>query len=297
MSTKQKLENKAYVPKAWEEVACPICNSTDKHLYERFGNDWQYSYVLCHSCKLVYLSPRPMYDDEFVSDAYEYYADEDPRYELSDSYYKSVEKDYEHEISEIKQCDHKRTLLLDVGCAIGGFLYVARHHYQKVYGLEVSQRMAQQVRQKLGVDVFTQRFEDLNTSEKFSCIYMSHVIEHIPHPNLWLQKAKTLLDKEGILVIMVPNMFSLTRRLKVLLKNVGIRKGRWEPWRTPDHLYEPTIPAMLTLFENNNYEVLHYYTYSRKDMIAQKSTWSKLFHRKFYHGSNLRFYVRPKVQN
>jgi hypothetical protein len=75
MSTKQKLENKAYIPKAWEDVACPICNSTDKQIYERFGNEWQYSYVLCHSCQLVYLSPRPKYDDEFISDAYEYYAD------------------------------------------------------------------------------------------------------------------------------------------------------------------------------------------------------------------------------
>ncbi len=50
------------------------CNSTNNRGYERFGNRWQYTYILCRSCNLVYQSTRPKYDSEFIRDAYEFYA-------------------------------------------------------------------------------------------------------------------------------------------------------------------------------------------------------------------------------
>ncbi len=76
-----------------------------------------------------------------------------------------------------------------------------------------------------------------------------------------------------------------------------MRRGTWKhAWKTPDHLFEPTIPAMLQFFEanGNGYEVLRYYTYSRKDMVS-KSWWSRIYQRTFRLGLNLRFYVRPKT--
>lgn len=147
-------------------------------------------------------------------------------------------------MDEIKQYDRTCSSLLDVGCCMGTFLYTAQKYYEKVYGLEVSLRMASFVERNIGIKVFLDRFENLNTNEKFSCINMSHVIEHIPNPHIWLKKAKGLLCEGGILVISVPNMFLFTRKLKLFLKYIRLRKDNWKPWQTPDHLYEPTMPSM-----------------------------------------------------
>lgn len=296
MSTRQKLEQTVYEPKEWEDVACPVCGSQKRSLHERFGDRRQYSYQLCLSCHLVYLSPRPKYDQEFVRDAYEYYADEDDRYEHTLEFLESTSADAVAESAEIRSFDPAGTALLDVGCAMGNFLLGARKNYKNVYGLEVSRRMAAFVTKTLGVEVYTTPFEDLSTDVRFSCVYMSHVIEHIPDPNAWLRKAQTLLADNGIVVLNVPNMFSLDRRVKLFLKRLGLRKGVWEAWRTPDHLYEPTLPGMRELFSRNDFEILSFYTYSRKDIVSS-SWWAKWYHRGWYFGSNFRFITAPRKKN
>jgi SAM-dependent methyltransferase len=176
---------------------------------------------------------------------------------------------------------------------MGDFLYVAQKYYPKVSGIEISITMAHCIEKNLGVKVFVGQFKDFQTDIRFSCINMSHVLEHIPNPNEWMQKAKTLLGRDGVLVVSVPNMFSLDRKFRLLLKNAGLHSGRWKKaWRKPDHLFEPTIPAMLRFFKHNRYKVLSYYTYSRRD-VAAKSLFSRLYQRRFHLGSKMRFYVTP----
>ena len=295
MSTRQKLQNKAYIPEKWEHVICPVCRGNDYKEWEKFGDTMQYTYVLCKNCRLVYLNPRPLYDDAFVFDAYEFYADEDNRYNIKDDFYNTTTDFEKREVVEICKFDTKRTHLLDVGCAAGKFLFRAKPHYKKVTGLEVSSRMAELVRAKLYIDVLTDKFEDLTTDEKFSSINISHVIEHFPFPHVWLQKAKTLLDKDGILVICVPNMFSLDRSVKRVVKKMGLFKNTWESWRTPDHLFEPTVRAMKYLFKSEGFNIIDHYSYSRKKMNVD--SWAgRVYHRFFRFGSNLKFIVKPEKE-
>ncbi len=294
MATLAKKENRVYEPKVWETPDCPVCGSAAHTPYERFGDRWQYQYVLCRDCQLVYLRPRPRYDADFIYEAYEFYEENDSVYSRDEA--GKPQSDFQRypddEVLQMLEFDRNPTALLDVGCANGTFLAAAKPHYPKVFGLEVSQRMAQGVENQLGVQVFTQKFEDLDTAERFSCILMSHVIEHIPDPHLWLRKTKTVLAPGGIIVICVPNMFSLSRRVKLFFKRIGLRRGRWEAWRTPDHLYEPTVPSFRKLFEMNGYTVLHVETYSRAQPVP-RSFFGKIFHKEWKQGSNLRFIVTP----
>lgn len=293
MTTRQKLENKVYQPEEWETVPCLVCGSDESDVYERFGDRRQYTYVMCRSCQLIYQSPRPKYDASFVYDAYEFYADDDTKFDTAgESFMGQTREDYEREVAELLEYDTIRSAVLDVGCATGDFLSVAQNYYREIHGLDVSSRMAAVLKKRLGIDIFVCSFDQLETDKQFSCIRMSHVIEHIPNPHDWLQKAKAMTVEGGIVVINVPNMFSADRRFKLALKKVGLRKGKWQPWRTPDHLYQPTVAAMMKLFEINGYEVLDYYTYSRKDITAD-SAWSRLYQRKWRVGTNLRFYLRP----
>jgi len=293
MSTRQKLQNKAYIPEKWENVNCPVCHENDYKIWEKFGNDLQYTYVLCKNCKLVYLNPRPLYNDAFVYDAYEFYAENDDRYNISEDFYETQTDFEEREAAQICKYDTNKTHLLDVGCATGKFLFRAKPIYKKTTGLEVSSRMAEMVSNKLNINVITDKFESAQFNERFSCINISHVIEHYPYPHIWLQKAKEMLMDEGILVISVPNMFSLDRLVKLCVKKIGLFKNTWKSWRTPDHLFEPTVKSMLYLFNNNGYYIVDYYSYSRKKN-TDSSWFGRIYHRKFRLGSNLKFVVKPK---
>lgn len=289
-----------YRPQSWETIPCPFCGSAKFTIYERFGSELQYTYVQCSTCSLIYQSPRPTYNQHFIDAAYaEYYQFADTL-ELNDiaNVRESSVAMFKKEVEHIIEYDQKRTAVLDIGSGMGTFLYAAKPFYQKVLGLDVSQQMASFVESKLGVPILVKQFEDFDYPQKFSLIHMSHVLEHVPNPNHWLQKARKMLDGDGVLVINVPNKFSVSFRLKHLFTKLGIKKqfsNAWkDPSRTPDHLFEPTIKSMLYLLEKNNYRVVEYYTYSRKDPASNSSALSKVINRWLKIGSNLTFISKPK---
>jgi hypothetical protein len=89
-------------------------------------------------------------------------------------------------------------------------------------------------------------------------------------------------------------MLSLDRRWKLLLKNAGLRRGEWsDPSRTPDHLFEPTVPSMLRFLDAHGFDVVSHYTYSRSDETSRRP-WNRLYRRRFPLGSNARFYARRR---
>ncbi len=284
------MKKKKYIPHAWEIVNCPFCNSGKSKLYEKFGPELEYFYVLCEECKLVYHSPRPKYDETFINDAYGQYFSFDINYQYSEEEISNWDK----ELQEILKFDRNHTSILDVGSCMGDFLKASKKYYKECVGIEVAENMAKFTEKTLNVKVLLGLFMEIEFKNKYSCIHMSHVIEHIPNPVEWIIKSKDILETDGILVISVPNMFSLDRRVKLITKKLGLRKGNWgDNSRTPDHLFEPTIKSLKKLFENNGYKVLEYYTYSRKDMNVS-TLFGLIYNRFFKLGSNIRFFVTPK---
>jgi len=290
---------KRYTPDAWETADCPFCASSNRSVYERYGSEKQFTYVKCNNCGLIYQSPRPAYNQHFIDAAYAEY------YQFTESLNANDAQKVRHsgtamfqkEIDYIQQFDPLKTAALDIGSGMGTFLDAARKYYPVVLGLDVSEKMAKFVEQTVGVEVLVEQFDDFVSPIKFSLIHMSHVLEHVPNPNQWLQKAKENLEPKGILVINIPNKLSLGSQVQHFFYKTGLKKqfsSTWnDPSRTPDHLFEPTIRSMLYLLKKNGYEVLEYYTYSRKDPASNSSVGSKLFNRSLKFGSNLTFITRP----
>src|SRR6185503_11508280 len=140
-----------YVPHAWEKVPCPFCNSTEHTIYERFGSELQYTYVLCNNCKLVYQSPRPVYDQQFIDAAYAMYSWYVNNLDLNDvTQIKESGVDmFSKEIAYISQFDPKKSAVLDIGCGMGTFLYAAKKVYGEAVGLDVSEKMAEFVEKNI----------------------------------------------------------------------------------------------------------------------------------------------------
>ena len=158
-------------------------------------------------------------------------------------------------------------------------------------------RWPSMLKKTLGLRFISSSSMSFFTMRNFRLIHMSHVIEHIPNPVEWVQKAASMLEEDGVLVINVPNKFSLSFRMQHFYYKLGLKKqfsSTWtDPSRVPDHLYEPNVKSMLRLLEANHFEVLDYFTYSRRDPVSKNSVFSRLSNRFLHLGSNLSFIVRP----
>jgi SAM-dependent methyltransferase len=291
-----------YTPNAWEKVPCPFCGSTEFSIYERFGSELQFTYVLCGHCTLVYQSPRPKYDKHFIDSAYASYYQFSDNLELdgNTSVQHSSVNMFKEEVENLLKYDQKRTNVLDIGSAMGTFLFAAKPHYRNAIGLDVSEQMARFAEKSTGATVYIRQFDQFRFPEQFSLIHMSHVIEHVPNPVEWLRHAKEILEEDGVLVINVPNKYSLAFRMQHAFYKLGLKRqfsSSWkDPTRVPDHLFEPNVKSMLMLLEANQYEVLEYFSYSRKDPVSNRSMFSKFYNRILHKGSNLSFIVRPKTK-
>jgi SAM-dependent methyltransferase len=283
----------AYEPRSWEEVPCPLCGSGRSRLYERFGWRLRFTYQSCLDCGLVYQSPRPRYDDDFIRDAYGDYFTFSEDFRPGDPVNHATQANWEQLVAEMLTFDSRRTAVLDVGSGMGSFLLAARPHWKRAEGVEISGNMRAFVEREIGVRVHGERFETLRPEGRYSCIHMSHVIEHVPDPSAWMARARDLLEEGGLLVVAAPNMLSLDRRWQLALKRAGLRRGEWDPSKTPDHLFEPTIPSMLRFLDRHGFEVVSHYTYSRSDETSRKP-FNRLYRRRLLLGSNARFYARRR---
>ena len=94
--------------------------------------------------------------------------------------------------------------LLEVGCADGWFLEIAKNDFE-VLGLEADKNVFDAVyRRELPVSMGF--FPDVpDESEKFDVIVFNDVIEHIPDIERILGSCHQRLNKEGLLVLTLPS--------------------------------------------------------------------------------------------
>jgi 2-polyprenyl-3-methyl-5-hydroxy-6-metoxy-1,4-benzoquinol methylase len=87
--------------------------------------------------------------------------------------------------------------------------------FEALHLVEGSLDLLQQIPDYANITKHHSMFEDFTTPLKFDTIIMSHVLEHIEQPIPVLQRIKTWLAKEGVLIISVPNARSLHRIVAV----------------------------------------------------------------------------------
>jgi SAM-dependent methyltransferase len=181
---------------------------------------------------------------------------------------------------------------LEIGCNTGFFLRAAKLNGWEPVGVEISRTMAEVARREFGVEVFAGDWVVQEYGRRFDVAYCSHVIEHIPDPASWMRRFHSVLKPGGILCLSVPNMRSIDRRFKRLLKRLGLKRDKWEAWRTPDHLYEPCETSMRAFFEREGFELLRTYTYP-SEWLGEVSLWHRIMHFWLRWGAKQRYYLRP----
>ena len=105
--------------------------------------------------------------------------------------------------------------VLELGCGEGLWTDALLQTYRKVTVVDASDFLLNRLKKRLGdkVECYNSYFEEFETDIKFDTILAAHILEHVEQPVTVLKKASSWLSKSGQIIIVVPNAFSLHRRI------------------------------------------------------------------------------------
>ncbi len=107
---------------------------------------------------------------------------------------------------------------LEMGSATGegtGFLL---DHFDAVTAVDGSESAVDALREKFAGRALTAEcsyFEDFVTDQRFDTVVLAHILEHVDDPQGTLAVAKRLVADGGVIIIDVPNAYSVHRQMGV----------------------------------------------------------------------------------
>lgn len=196
-----------------QKLICPACNNKETtYIYKDL---WAKRALLkCDFCGLYFVWPKPIFNEN--------------EHVYTKEYYKawSLEGLGREGLAKMKRATFNRLFdiisryknsgsLLDIGCAFGHLLDVAKKKGWDCYGVEVSEFSANEAKNKVGIDrIFVGDFLNLEIpKEKFDVVTMVDIIEHVYDISRVFKKCKELLRNNGLLVIVTPDTNSLSHTL------------------------------------------------------------------------------------
>ncbi len=226
-------------PASLVEVSCNICNSKAKEIISKtnIGN-----IVRCKKCGLFYRNPRLSDRDE--KDKY--------KHQIYDESCGIVEDKTKKEIfvSILNKLEHHKGKILDIGCADGYFLALARERGWEPYGIEISDFLLRKARESLGgKQIIGVPLKMANfPPNSFDVISMWDVLDHLTDPLGELKEIGRILKKKGLLIIRVRNMAYHILMIKLFKNNfLGIIQNP-----AVFHLYGFNNKNMKVLLEKAN---------------------------------------------
>jgi SAM-dependent methyltransferase len=142
---------------------------------------------------------------------------------------------------------HRR--LFEIGSAYGFFLALAKHHFESVQGIDITQDGVQYSINELGLDV---RQGDLLAADlkdqEFDVVCLWDTIEHLRTPNLYIEKISEHMGSGSLLAITTGDIESLNARVK---------KERWRLLHPPTHLQYFSRNTLTRMLNRLNFDVIY----------------------------------------
>jgi len=226
----------------------------------------EFGVVRCQQCGLIRLNPQPTPDElrQYYPENYWFAPDRSVVARLEEMYRRTVLQGHVRFVARALRGSPARGPLLDVGCGGGLFLAMMRRAGFNVVGLDNSREAAAVAWRHHQVPAVV---ADLDRAPfrpgSFAGIAMSHVLEHLPDPAVYLSAAHRLLAPEGRLVIFVPNAASL---------QFALLGKRWNGLDVPRHLYDYRDRDVERLLNNKGFAVVRRSYFSLRDNPAGLAT-------------------------
>ena len=231
---------------------CPVCSGGD-FLSLLICNDYSttkedFTIVSCNSCDFTFTNPRP--DDENLGKYYlsdKYISHTNTSKGLFETLYQMVRK---YAISQklkllVRFSESKNHL--DIGCGTGEFLSACKNAGFKTKGIEPSELARKQAIKNYNLDVYENTDLSQFENSSFHTITMWHVLEHVPNLNETIENFSRILEKNGSVIIAVPNLKSWDAKYY---------KEFWAAWDVPIHLWHFSKKSIQSLFAKWDFELV-----------------------------------------
>jgi len=198
----------------WESVEnCPVCMGKNKTFcFERLG----LRICKCEDCKHRFINPRINY--EKVTELYE-----DDRVAVSIST-SSVQQDidrikYKYGLDLIDQIrPPSKERILDLGCGVGVSLEVAgQMGWEQSVGVDINKSYGETFDNTTkGIQFINSNFDEIDPfviGDGYDCVTLWNVLEHLYDLDGMMIKLNKILNQNGLLLVLVPNIESLALRL------------------------------------------------------------------------------------
>ncbi len=213
---------------------CILCNSND--FTELFsGKNWKV--LECKKCGLCKV------DRQIENVSYDFYH-RDNDYKKLEKLFKNI---FQTRVNLIKKHLPTPGKVLDIGCSNGTMLDIFKTDGWETWGVEPSENA--EIAIDKGHKVFQTVFEKVNFPTKFNLIVMNHTLEHLENPLAVVKKAYSLLEKDGILLVDVPNFDSLSSNMM----------GKYWTHLLPlEHNFQFTRKSLEKIFEKAGLKIVDY---------------------------------------
>jgi ubiquinone/menaquinone biosynthesis C-methylase UbiE len=188
-------------------ILCPICGSNGPCVYKPIKSKIQLQVHVCENCDFIFTS-RGQSNLE-ISKSFDHLS--------CDADYSDIRigKKQMNQV-DLELLSHRREfigsqIICDVAAGRGFFAEEVLCRFgKKVYCIEPDEYMMRNLSTKEKFDIRFGDIHQLHFSAEFDFLYSCHSLEHYSNPIRYLNKASTMLKKNGFLWINVPNLSSVT---------------------------------------------------------------------------------------
>jgi len=226
-------------------MSCRLCSS--KKIKERKVRN-NLVVIRCHYCGVEFLKefPGKAVLEKFYK-TQEYYRFWGKLNWRNIKQVEQVKKATAERVLDLIEQYGKKGKILDVGCATGTLLMVAKMRGWEIYGVEVSGDFARITRERLGDNVYQGMFEEAPfKAGSFDMVLFYDSLEHMTNPQKIVAKVFKILKPGGCLVVFTPNRESLSARIM----------GRnWTHYKT-EHLFYFSPKSLKEFLNKEGFETV-----------------------------------------
>jgi len=230
---------------------CPICSSSEQQIFikskDYFLTNEEFTIVECKNCGFRFVNPRPT--QEKIGKYYEteeYVSHSNTKKGIINLVYAIVKNRALKNKYKLVSQTQKGKEILDIGCGPGDFLSVFKTNGWNTYGIEPNKSAREIAKKDHNLNVFSEDELETFSAKKFDVITLWHVLEHVHTLNSRIEKLKSLLKDDGLLVVAVPNCASYD----------ATKYGKfWAAYDLPRHIYHFRQSDIKTLFSKHGMKI------------------------------------------
>lgn len=219
---------------------CIICNKQDNRLI------YSDTLLKCHSCGFITANIDIGAEELNAIYSKNYFKGEEYLDYLSDK--TTIQKNFSQRLKHINIDSVKNSNALEIGCAYGFFgeLFTNKYKAANYTGLDIVSDAVNYGKHNLKLNLVLQDYLTYEAPQKYTHVFMWDVIEHLPRPDLFIEKISKDTQTGSELHITTGDISALLPK---------IQQQNWRMIHPPTHLHYFSKKTLTLLLEKNGFEV------------------------------------------